>query len=137
MKIVIAAAIAALFAMPALAANLPAGSYQQTCSNMTYDGTILSGQCKTMSGAMVSASLSYPQSCIGDVGNINGVLACTGPNGSYSLTCRNMSVSGTTLKGECQRRDGSWNSAASLANFKGFQGDVTNCNGNLQNGGTC
>lgn len=132
-----AAAIAALFTLPALAANPPAGSYQKTCSNIAYDGTTLTGQCKTMAGQAVAATLSYPASCIGDIGNVNGVLACTGPNGSYAITCRNISVSGTTLKGECQRRDQSWNPSASLANFQGFQGEITNCNGNLQNGGQC
>ena len=127
---------AILFTAPAFAANAPAGSYQKTCNTISYDGTTLTAQCRTMQGAMMSASLSYPASCIGDVGNINGILACTGPNGSYALTCRNMTVSGTTLAGQCQKRDGSW-IAASLSGFQGFQGDITNCNGVLQNGGTC
>lgn len=124
------------FTASALAATPPAGSYQKTCSSIAYDGTTLTAQCQTMQGASVSASLSYPTSCVGDIGNINGVLACAGPNGSYALTCRSISVSGSTLSAECQKRDGSW-IPASLPNFQGFHGDITNCNGVLQNGGTC
>ncbi|HSV28264.1 MAG TPA: CVNH domain-containing protein [Candidatus Omnitrophota bacterium] len=135
-KMLLAAAVAALFAVPALAANPPAGSYQKTCSNVAYDGTNLTASCKTFNGAANSTSLQYPTSCIGDIGNVNGVLACAGPNGSYALTCRNLTVAGTTLQGECQKRDGSW-IPASLPNFQGFQGAITNCNGALQNGGQC
>ncbi|MEW5729937.1 MAG: CVNH domain-containing protein [Pseudomonadota bacterium] len=129
-------AAAVLYSLPALAANPPAGSYQKTCSNIGFDGTTLTASCRTMGGQMVQTSLQFPQSCIGDVGNINGILACTGPSGSYALTCKGMAVSGTTLAGQCQKRDGSW-IPASLSNFQGFQGDITNCNGTLQNGGTC
>lgn len=137
MKAILLAGVLVLFgATTALADSAPPGSYQKTCSDISYDGTTLKAQCKTMQGAPMAASLAYPTSCIGDIGNINGVLACAGPNGSYAMTCRNMMVQGTTLSGECQKRDQSW-IRASLANFQGFHGDITNCDGMLQNGGTC
>lgn len=135
-KLILAVAVALTFAVPALAATAPGGSYQKTCSNIAFDGTTLSASCRAMNGQSVQTTLAYPQSCVGDVGNINGILACTGPSGSYALTCKGMSVAGTTLSGQCQKRDGSW-VPASLSNFQGFQGEVTNCNGILQNGGTC
>lgn len=134
--LILAAAFVVAAATAAFAATAPTGSYQKTCTGIAYDGTTLTAQCKTMQGASVSASLAYPASCVGDVGNINGILACTGPSGSYALTCRNTVVQGNTLSGECQTKSGSW-VPASLPNFQGFQGDVTNCNGVLQNGGTC
>lgn len=136
MKAFVIAAVLALFAVPALASNAPAGSYQKTCSNISYDGTTLSATCRTMAGANNQTSLAFPASCQGDVGNVNGILACTGPVGSYALTCNSISVSGNTLSANCQKRDGSW-IPAKLSGFQGFQGDVTNCNGTLQNGGTC
>jgi hypothetical protein len=136
MKTLIIAGMLTLVSSLALAADAPAGSYQKTCSGISYDGTTLKAQCKTFSGASNQTSLQYPTSCIGDIGNVNGTLACAGPTGSYALTCRSMTVSGSTLSGECQTKSGSW-IKASLSNFQGFQGDITNCNGVLQNGGTC
>ena len=122
--------------LPAAAEIAPAGSYQKTCSNISYNGTTLTASCTTMNGSQESASLAYPSSCVGDIGNINGVLACTGPNGSYALTCSGISVTGSTLNASCKTLNGAM-VPASLPNFQGFQGNVTNCNGKLQNGGSC
>jgi hypothetical protein len=117
----------------ALAQSPPSGSYQKTCTGASMSGTTLNATCTTFSGSSSKTSLPFATSCVGDIGNINGVLACAGPNGSYSLTCKNATVSGTTLSATCQRIDGSW-VPASLPNFQGFQGNISNCDGKLQNG---
>ncbi len=98
-------------------------------------GYKLSATCKDMRGASHNTSLDQANGCTGDVGNVNGILVCTGAVGSYFRTCRDVKVMGNTLSGNCQRRDGSWNPNASLKGFKGFQGNINNCNGELQNGG--
>jgi hypothetical protein len=128
-----ALAAAAAFGMSAAYAANPSGSYQKTCSNISVSGTTLSASCKTFNQQNMQTSLPYYASCVGDIGNINGVLACAGPNGSYALTCTGATVTGTTLKATCKKKDQT-PVPASLANFQGFQGDISNCDGKLQNG---
>lgn len=125
--------VALVLAMPAQAQ--PVGSYQQTCSNIAMDGDTLSATCTRFDGSTNDTTLAYAAQCVGDVGNVNGILVCTGPVGSYGLTCVNAFVEANILHATCQRRDGSW--VQSTLQFQGFQGDVTNCDGVLQNGGTC
>lgn len=114
-------------------AAAPAGSYQKTCTDISVDGTTLHASCKTFSGQATKTSLPYYASCVGDLGNINGTLACAGPNGSYALTCENATVKGETLSASCKKKDGQL-VPASLPGFQGFQGNISNCDGRLQNG---
>jgi hypothetical protein len=131
-KILLAAALAlAAAAMPALAN--PAGSYSKTCSNISMSGDTLSATCTRMDGSKAQTSLQFASSCVGDIGNINGVLACAGPNGSYSMTCTGITVSGNTLNATCRTKAGQM-VPASLPGFQGFQGNISNCDGKLQNG---
>jgi CVNH domain len=111
----------------------PAGSYQKTCSNITENGTTLNASCKTFSGQSMQTSLPYYASCVGDIGNINGTLACAGPNGSYALTCTNAIVEGNTLSATCKKKNGT-PVKTSLPGFQGFQGNISNCDGVLRNG---
>lgn len=115
------------------AQQAPAGSYQKTCSNIAVSGTTLNASCKTFNQQSMQTSLPYFASCVGDIGNINGTLACAGPNGSYALTCTNATVSGNTLSATCRKRDQT-PVQTSLPGFQGFQGNVSNCDGKLQNG---
>ncbi len=75
-----AAAILALGIAAAPAQQIPAGSYQKTCSNISVGGTTLNADCKTFNQQSIRTSLPYFASCVGDIGNINGTLACAGPN---------------------------------------------------------
>ncbi len=43
-------------------------------------GTTLNADCKTFNQQSIRTSLPYFASCVGDIGNINGTLACAGPN---------------------------------------------------------
>ncbi len=74
-----AAAILALGIAAAPAQQIPAGSYQKTCSNISVGGTTLNADCKTFNQQSIRTSLPYFASCVGDIGNINGTLACAGP----------------------------------------------------------
>ena len=111
----------------------PAGSYQKTCSGISVSGTTLNASCKTFSGQSMQTNLPYYASCVGDIGNINGTLACAGPNGSYALTCTNATVSGNTLSATCRKKDQT-PVQTSLPGFQGFQGNISNCDGKLQSG---
>ncbi len=127
-------ALALVLAQPAAAQTPPPGSYQKTCTGATVSNNTLKASCKTFQGASIAASLDYASGCVGDIGNVNGTLVCTGAVGSFSLTCKDAQVAGHTLTATCQKKDGSW-VPASLANFQGFQGNISNCDGKLQNGG--
>jgi len=129
----LAAAMLALGISAALAQPAPAGSYQKTCSDISVSGTTLNASCRTFSGQAMTTSLPYYASCVGDIGNINGTLACAGPNGSYALTCTDATVKGDTLTARCKKKNGEIVDS-SLKGFQGFQGDISNCDGKLQNG---
>jgi hypothetical protein len=123
----------AIGAIAAQAQQAPTGSYQKTCSNVTVSGTTLNATCKTFNQQDSKTDLPYFASCVGDIGNINGTLACAGPNGSYALTCVDATVKGNTLSASCRKINGQMQNT-SLQNFQGFQGNISNCDGTLRNG---
>ena len=127
------AAMAVVGLSAAQAQSAPVGSYQKTCSGISVSGTTLNASCKTFSGQSMQTTLPYYASCVGDIGNINGTLACAGPNGSYALTCTGATVSGNTLSATCKKKDQT-PVQTSLPGFQGFQGNISNCDGKLQNG---
>ena len=129
------AAVLALYSITPAIAGAPAGSYQQTCTNITMNGETLSASCKTFSGSVKSTSLPFADSCVGVISNVDGNLACTGPTGSYARTCKSATVSGVTISASCQKVDGSWMNSSS--GFSGFQHPVTNCNGQLVDRPNC
>jgi hypothetical protein len=57
--------------------SLPGGSYQQSCSNATMNGSVLSAQCSAPNGQWIYSSVNL-NSCRtpNDVRNINGYLRC-------------------------------------------------------------
>jgi hypothetical protein len=129
----ITAALLAIGITAALAEQAPQGSYEKTCSNISVSGTTLNANCKTFSGQSVETNLPYYASCVGDIGNINGTLACAGPSGSYALTCRDAVVKGDILSAQCRKINGQYEET-SLKGFQGFQGNINNCDGKLRNG---
>jgi hypothetical protein len=126
------AALLAIGSTAALA-QAPAGSYQKTCADIAVSGTTLNANCKTFSGQPTPTNLPFYASCVGDIGNINGTLACAGPNGSYALTCQDATVKGDTLSARCKKANGQ-PEETSLKGFQGFQGNINNCDGKLRNG---
>lgn len=55
----------------------PAGSYQQSCSNIRMQGSTLTAICRTGDGRGVQTALGVAN-CVGDIGNNNGQLQCNG-----------------------------------------------------------
>jgi len=92
----------------------PAGSYQQTCSEISVKKGTLYAKCQDAQGKSHSAKLSHFEKC-SDIANKNGKLECAGeekaaapsqPGGSYTDSCRNIQMKGTTLHAVCKSLDG-------------------------------
>ena len=146
------AACAAVFLLlasqlqPALAAqNAPLGSYLLSCRNVQVQsllggsGTNIVASCRTNDGRYVQSTL--PNTCTGDIANINGQLTCsaggpsnTPPSGSYQQSCNNIYMTGPILNANCLRRNGQVSQTTlNVLNCKG--GDISNQDGQLTCGG--
>jgi hypothetical protein len=137
--------------------NMPAGSYQQSCTNVRVRGGTLVASCTNNGGQRVRSSLII-NSCTGaDIGNVNGQLTCvrTGnyygrgrgrhgagqagryrqgalPSGSYQQSCSNASMNGSTLTASCSNNSG--NAVTSYLDVSQCRAndDIGNVNGQLR-----
>ena len=88
MKYVLAAFVACLSwaAIGAFAqAASPPGSYQQSCHEISIQGGVLTGLCKTRNGRWQRAALGDVNQCAGDIANLNGALTCGRRTGGLPL----------------------------------------------------
>jgi len=92
----------------------PEGTYQQTCSDVSVRKGTLYAKCKDTQGKSRSAKLSHYEGC-SDIANNNGKLECAGqsqaaapsqPAGSYTESCKNIRMKGSTLHAVCKSLDG-------------------------------
>jgi hypothetical protein len=91
----------------------PAGSYQQTCSDISIKKGNLYARCKDEKGKAHSSKLSHYEKC-SDIANKNGKLECSGvggsspsqPRGSYPDSCHDIQMKGSTLHAVCKSVDG-------------------------------
>jgi hypothetical protein len=94
----------------------PEGTYQQTCSDISVSRGTLYAKCQDSQGKSHSTKLSHFDKC-SDIVNKNGKLECPGgskadaappsqPAGSYTDSCRNIQMKGTTLHAVCKSLDG-------------------------------
>jgi hypothetical protein len=131
-------------------AQVPGGSYQQTCRDIGVRGSTLYATCQNMSSGWQATELRNYYSCNEEIQNINGTLQCggtsgyrgpdrgrdrdhgydRGPRGSYVQTCQNITTSGYTLQASCQKKNGTWRQT-SLANYNQCS-DIANNNGKLR-----
>lgn len=58
-------------------AQVPGGTYQQSCGNIQMQGNTLTAVCRTTDGRAVQTALGVA-GCVGDIGNNNGQLQCSG-----------------------------------------------------------
>jgi hypothetical protein len=137
--------------LSAHAQNLPAGSYLQSCGNVTFGGGQLTASCSAPNGQRHTSSTSL--NCNGDIGNVSGYLRCNGagssgghhhhhhggnssgslPSGSYQQSCTNARVYGGTLRADCSASNGGRVASSTSVNCGG---DIGNVNGSLRcNGG--
>jgi hypothetical protein len=81
MKLTIAMCAAALFAGVAGAAYAqapPPGSYQQSCRDIRMQGPTLTAVCQRAKGRGEQLTALNVAHCVGDIGNNNGQLQCSG-----------------------------------------------------------
>jgi hypothetical protein len=111
----------------------PAGSYAQTCRDVTAEPARLYATCQARDGHWVTTSLASWRACRGDIANIDGRLSCTArsyPSGSYAQTCRGVKVARGALLASCETRDGRWTDTR-LGNVAACRGDISNEDGSL------
>jgi hypothetical protein len=92
----------------------PEGTYQQTCSDISVKKGTLYAKCQDAIGKSHSTKLSQYEKC-SEIANKNGKLECVGesqaaapsqPAGSYTDSCKNIKMKGTTLHAVCKSLDG-------------------------------
>jgi len=102
---------------PASAAQIPPGSYRESCTNISANFGVVNATCPDISGTMDQASLNYSRCAGSQVANNDGRLVCgsggfkigrTLPRGSWRASCRNASESGSTLFAQCDNGSGGW-----------------------------
>lgn len=111
----------------------PPGSYQQTCTDISVKKGKLYARCQDVKGKAHSTKLSDYEKCGGDITNKNGHLECvrgersergerndrgergdhsqpsgapSQPSGSYTESCKDIKMKGTTLHAICKSLDG-------------------------------
>jgi len=117
----------------AWARPLPPGSYQATCSDARLEHGGLTATCRTMDQQLRVSSLRSVASCVDDIANIDGQLACNRrgvPGGSYRQTCVGAAMQGDTLSARCRTIDGRWVDTW-LRAVRECVGDIANLDGTL------
>ncbi|HEU4417188.1 MAG TPA: CVNH domain-containing protein [Candidatus Angelobacter sp.] len=113
----------------------PAGSYSETCRDISMKGTTLRAVCKNLEGREAPTSLRDANRCPQGVINLNGILNCAVndvlPPGSYLATCKDVQMQGTTLRASCNDGKDRW-VAARLSEAQKCTGDISNQNGSLR-----
>jgi hypothetical protein len=61
---------------PSATAGVPGGSYAATCTGVTMVGTTLQAACRRIDGQAQQTFLVDVNQCVGDIGNLNGILTC-------------------------------------------------------------
>jgi hypothetical protein len=110
----------------------PPGSYQQTCTDISVKKGGLHARCKDEKGKTHSTKLAHYEKCGSGIANKNGHLECargeggdrgdrkgrgdrgercegaapSQPSGSYTESCKDIKMKGTTLHAICKSIDG-------------------------------
>src|SRR5215831_1130144 len=71
-------AAAALVGLATSAAAQPRGSYRDSCRDIRMQGSILTALCRRAGGRGEQLTALNVANCVGDIGNNNGTLVCTG-----------------------------------------------------------
>ena len=114
----------------------PNGAYSLTCRDIKVRGDSLRAHCQQHGGDWRDASLEDYRRCTSDIVNDDGHLRCAQsgggsvPPGSYTRTCREISVNGDTLRASCERSDGRWN-GTTLRDWRQCR-EITNIEGELR-----
>ena len=97
------------------AANVPAGSYRQSCTACSVGGGNLTAFCKTTRNQDRQSTLFNFPACRSGIENMDGFLTCSKgappPNGTYKESCRNINVENNALYATCRNVNGDWKEA--------------------------
>ncbi|WP_375471021.1 LamG-like jellyroll fold domain-containing protein [uncultured Nostoc sp.] len=106
----------------AIAPAVISRSYQETCTDISVNGNVLSATCKRADGSLNKTSI-----VLKGIENIDGELKVTDPNkaSSYQETCTEISIQGNVLSATCKRADGSPNKTSIVLD------GIENIDGNL------
>jgi hypothetical protein len=123
----------------------PSGDYQQTCRDISINGSFLEARCQKRDGDWRRTSLDM-RGCGGrnNVINDDGYLRCGEANygggyggtpfGDYQQTCQDIRINGSFLEARCQKRDGGWRSTSLDMRGCGGRNNVINDDGYLRCG---
>ena len=70
-----------LLAGAAVAAQVPPGSYLRSCRQAHMEGGALIAVCRRVNGRWERTALPEAGRCVGDIGNLDGILRCSRPGG--------------------------------------------------------
>ncbi len=113
---------------------MPAGGWANTCRNASFDGYVLSAECRTQRGRWRTSGIDV-RTCPYPISNDDGDLVCGAipqqptPAGSYAQSCRAVTWDGYYLVAECQDQRGRWQD--SVLDTRSCTGDIGNRNGAL------
>jgi hypothetical protein len=116
------------------AANLPAGSYRQSCNTCATSNGNLMASCKKMNNQLNDSTLYNYKACRSGIENMDGYLTCNKgdsepPKGSYKASCRNVNVEKNTLYASCRNVNGDWKEASLPLGYCNYE--IYNTNGVL------
>ncbi len=102
-------------------------SYQQSCTEISVNGNVLSATCKKRDGSPNKTSL-----VLLGIENIDGELKVTDPKkpSSFDKSSSEISINGDVLSATCKKRDGSPNKSSIVLN------GLENIDGELKYTGT-
>ena len=78
-----AAMVLSFAATPVHAQSAPPGSYLRTCGHVAVYGDRLLADCRRSDGSWGRTALRDVDRCVGDIGNMDGQLACNRSDRSY------------------------------------------------------
>jgi hypothetical protein len=138
-----------------VAADLPGGSYTQSCQDVHASGDDLHARCPTATGDWKDTKLDDYNKCRGEIVNDNGKLRCVtgvygGPGGApvgayqggynspvggfsgpYTRNCKDIKSHGDDLEARCKTVNGDWNNTK-LDDYRKCKGEIVNDNGSLR-----
>jgi len=95
-KLALAPAAVCTICLSAQAHPPPPGSYKDSCSNISEDGTTLEAICKTINQQDNNTTLSNYASCAGEIANVNGILTCEAARSAGTPTAAARATIGTS-----------------------------------------